>query len=79
MKNGWVNLPGSQLWARDDVERPMSIDAALAHDGIEVHKPYRKPGKRPGRNDPCPCGSGVKHKKCCLRFILEARKNPKPD
>ncbi len=20
----------------------------------------------PGRNDPCPCGSGLKHKKCCL-------------
>lgn len=22
---------------------------------------------RVGRNDPCPCGSGVKFKKCCLR------------
>jgi hypothetical protein len=22
---------------------------------------------RAGRNDPCPCGSGKKHKKCCLR------------
>ena len=21
--------------------------------------------KEPGRNDPCPCGSGKKHKKCC--------------
>jgi SEC-C motif len=21
---------------------------------------------KPGRNDPCPCGSGKKHKKCCL-------------
>ncbi|MCC5904895.1 MAG: SEC-C domain-containing protein [Balneolaceae bacterium] len=20
-----------------------------------------------GRNDPCPCGSGRKYKKCCLR------------
>src|SRR4051812_35830768 len=20
---------------------------------------------KPGRNDPCPCGSGLKHKKCC--------------
>ncbi|MDH5468758.1 MAG: SEC-C metal-binding domain-containing protein, partial [Candidatus Aminicenantes bacterium] len=19
-----------------------------------------------GRNDPCPCGSGLKYKKCCL-------------
>jgi hypothetical protein len=22
--------------------------------------------KKVGRNDPCPCGSGKKHKKCCL-------------
>ena len=22
--------------------------------------------KKPGRNDPCPCGSGKKYKKCCL-------------
>lgn len=21
--------------------------------------------KTPGRNDPCPCGSGKKYKKCC--------------
>ncbi|EIL4734184.1 SEC-C domain-containing protein, partial [Salmonella enterica] len=23
--------------------------------------------KRPGRNEPCFCGSGKKYKKCCLR------------
>ncbi|TMU84591.1 hypothetical protein FGG79_15365 [Bacillus sp. BHET2] len=23
-------------------------------------------GEKVGRNDPCPCGSGKKHKKCCL-------------
>jgi uncharacterized protein YchJ len=22
---------------------------------------------KPGRNDPCPCGSGKKYKRCCLR------------
>lgn len=27
----------------------------------------RKVGKKPGRNDPCPCGSGLKYKKCCGR------------
>lgn len=25
----------------------------------------RQPGKPPGRNDPCPCGSGKKYKYCC--------------
>ena len=24
-------------------------------------------GHAPGRNDPCPCGSGLKYKKCCLK------------
>ena len=24
-----------------------------------------KAEKEPGRNDPCPCGSGKKYKKCC--------------
>jgi len=24
------------------------------------------PGERPGRNEPCPCGSGRKYKQCCL-------------
>ncbi|MBF0313814.1 MAG: SEC-C domain-containing protein [Oligoflexia bacterium] len=23
--------------------------------------------KNVGRNDPCPCGSGLKFKKCCLK------------
>lgn len=25
-----------------------------------------------GRNDPCPCGSGLKYKKCCLTRELDA-------
>ena len=28
-------------------------------------QPYIAP-LRPGRNEPCTCGSGIKHKKCCL-------------
>jgi uncharacterized protein YecA (UPF0149 family) len=26
-----------------------------------------KPARNVGRNDPCPCGSGKKYKKCCLK------------
>ncbi|HHU7398081.1 SEC-C metal-binding domain-containing protein, partial [Pseudomonas sp. SIMBA_068] len=25
-----------------------------------------KAEEKPGRNDPCPCGSGKKFKQCCL-------------
>ena len=28
--------------------------------------PVVRTGKKVGRNDPCPCGSGKKYKKCCL-------------
>jgi preprotein translocase subunit SecA len=28
-------------------------------------KPVKRTGKKVGRNDPCPCGSGKKYKKCC--------------
>jgi preprotein translocase subunit SecA len=28
-------------------------------------KPIKREGKKIGRNDPCPCGSGKKYKKCC--------------
>jgi hypothetical protein len=28
---------------------------------------FRNPGAKIGRNDPCPCGSGKKFKKCCGR------------
>lgn len=24
---------------------------------------------KPGRNDPCPCGSGKKYKQCCLKNV----------
>ena len=30
------------------------------------NNPFRHKQKLPGRNDPCPCGSGKKYKKCCL-------------
>lgn len=29
--------------------------------------PPQPPKKKIGRNDPCPCGSGKKYKKCCGR------------
>ena len=29
--------------------------------------PVKSQGKKVGRNEPCPCGSGKKYKKCCGR------------
>ena len=34
------------------------------HSGHAAAQPYRREVPKPGRNDPCPCGSGKKFKKC---------------
>jgi len=34
-------------------------------------QPYRREEPRVGRNDPCPCGSGKKYKKCHMGKDLE--------
>jgi len=34
---------------------------------LEVQEPYRRSQPKVGRNEPCPCGSGKKFKKCCGR------------
>ena len=36
-----------------------------AESGEEKKKPLVNAVKKVGRNDPCPCGSGKKYKKCC--------------
>ena len=40
---------------------------ALSEDESEPGEPLRNPLRDVGRNDPCPCGSGKKFKKCCLQ------------
>ena len=38
----------------------------LSHgDGGDKQVTIKRDGKKVGRNDPCPCGSGKKYKKCC--------------
>ncbi len=47
--------------------------AAGANDGSVVKKtPVRNAAKKVGPNDPCPCGSGKKYKKCCMQKDKEA-------
>ena len=36
-------------------------------DGDDKPKTVKRKGQKVGRNDPCPCGSGKKYKKCCGR------------
>jgi len=41
-------------------------EEALWADAAYPNEPVRNPWRHVGRNDPCPCGSGKKAKKCCL-------------
>jgi preprotein translocase subunit SecA len=35
--------------------------------GIKPRSPWKRRMPKVGRNEPCPCGSGKKFKKCCLK------------
>ena len=52
-----VGLQGAPAAAAAPVSSPAPAAAATA--------PQPEKQKKVGRNDPCPCGSGKKYKKCC--------------
>lgn len=37
----------------------------IGEEKKEIDIAIERPSRRPGRNEPCPCGSGKKYKKCC--------------
>jgi preprotein translocase subunit SecA len=46
-------------------KKERELAAASRQGGGDASQPsQRRAGKTPGRNDPCPCGSGKKYKKC---------------
>jgi len=61
-----------QLAREDDVERMEETEQrrrrlvlSRAGGGDQAPKPVTREEDKVGRNDPCPCGSGQKYKKCC--------------
>ncbi len=55
-------------WAYDDRKRPVPqphSDPYVNRYGQPVQAPLVHETPKVGRNDPCPCGSGKKYKKCC--------------
>ena len=67
-------LSYTQDTSREEVARSLQLDYQRAcenekeptyvYDGMDT---YRRIQPKVGRNDPCPCGSGKKYKKCCGR------------
>ena len=55
-----ARIIGQAAPQREQLMKP----TATSGDGTLTRQPVHK-NKKPGRNDPCPCGSGLKYKKCC--------------
>lgn len=56
----WIQNPTMDENTRN-MQAPMAVD-----QGIQAVLAGRSKPRKVGRNDPCPCGSGLKYKKCCL-------------
>ena len=58
---------------REEVLKPTATSGG--GDDTAANQPV-KAGQKIGRNDPCPCGSGLKWKKCtCAKYHPELSKN----
>ena len=49
------------------MENGSVMDQGYGEAEPEIQVPYYREEPKVGRNDPCPCGSGKKYKKCCGR------------
>jgi SEC-C motif-containing protein len=61
----WISAVGE---ARGDFEAALA-DAGRPRFAGRPAEPDRRPGRKIGRNEPCPCGSGKKYKSCCQRLL----------
>ena len=57
-----VQIRNEEEPKREQVAKPTTSSLG---DGPQEKKQPVKKAEKPGRNDPCPCGSGKKYKKCC--------------
>lgn len=57
----------AMLEAGVDIEDKDQVDAFMAmyNQMLAQQMPIKREEPKVGRNDPCPCGSGKKYKKCC--------------
>jgi len=59
-----IQLRTNEEPKREQVAKPA---AESGSDGSIPNQPAKREPGKVGRNDPCPCGSGKKYKKCCGR------------
>lgn len=61
----WMATPRAAFEGKTPAEVSQENPSLYSFKKVET---YRRPEPRVGRNDPCPCGSGKKYKKCCGRI-----------
>jgi len=59
--------PAAVAGSRIREQQEAAIAASKGGGGENKPEPLRNTGRKVGRNDPCPCGSGKKFKACCMR------------
>jgi preprotein translocase subunit SecA len=62
MKTGMLEPPGAD---KDAALGQTRAPAPVFEPDPDRLEPIRKTAPKIGRNEPCPCGSGKKYKKCC--------------
>ncbi len=70
-ESGWTGHDLKPFGKIEQLQRQVTPNAEAIHAYWYSRRqpgptPMRRDGPRIGRNDPCPCGSGRKFKKCCL-------------
>ena len=50
---------------REQRQQRPPMQLSRSEDGDDEHKPFSREGDKVGRNADCPCGSGLKYKRCC--------------
>jgi preprotein translocase subunit SecA len=59
-----VQIARPQEVAQFEAVRKQPLIFSRGEEVEEKQQPVKREGKKVGRNDPCPCGSGKKYKKC---------------
>lgn len=63
----WIEGP----WQKEEIMEQLLAEDREAPRRMQLYRA----AKKPGRNDPCPCNSGKKFKRCCLdKISFESRK-----
>jgi hypothetical protein len=64
--SGWYGFSEEYVAEQSRFARDRARRNQVVYAVEDPTTPFINPSRNVGRNDPCPCGSGKKYKKCCL-------------